>query len=460
MTQANDPASGTLLKHVRKRLWIVAVCVLIGAGYSYHHAHSAPQTYEASAQLLFGANSVMPVIGLPAGSSSNNANAGATNASLAALPIISTDTARALGKRLPPGGVDVSTESVGTTNFVQVTARSPSAKGAALVATAYAYQFVYYMQQQQHAQFEQAIKAVRQQLSAAQGRTLQTASLNTDLDNLELAAAVNPVPVQVAQGASVPLAPVSKKVGTKTIEGAVLGGIVGVIIALLLAWVDPKLRDLSDIDLRGLRVVRPPGRRLKEGTDLSTVLARRILGESHVDPRLVAITSPGAAADVKAAQQVAIALAQAAAASGLTVAILSATRRSVGEAEDAETVEPASTDSLPRTQLAEGVEQLRVPADALVRGTVAADIEADLRASYGLVIVMEDSPSEFSPFARLVRAADVSVLVVTLGRTNRARAESSARSLVRIASGPALMFACPAGFRAKLQKELTLQPVG
>ena len=80
--------------------------------------------------------------------------------------------------------------------------------------------------------------------------------------------------------------------------------------------------------------------------------------------------------------------------------------------------------------------------------------------SYGLVIVMEDSPSEFSPFARLVRAADVSVLVVTLGRTNRQRAASSARSLVRIASGPALLFACPAGFRAKLQKELTLQPVG
>ena len=107
-----------------------------------------------------------------------------------------------------------------------------------------------------------------------------------------------------------------------------IGLIVGVIIALVLAWADPKLRDLTDIDLRGLRVVRPPGGRIKEGTELPTVLARRILGESQVDPRLVAITSPGAVGDVKAAQQVAVALAQAAAASGLTVAILSATRKS------------------------------------------------------------------------------------------------------------------------------------
>jgi capsular polysaccharide biosynthesis protein len=460
LTPPNDPAPGTLIRHVRRRLWIVVVCALIGGAYSYHHAHAAPLRYEASAQLLFAPSQVQTVLGL-AGSNSSSASGEATNASLAGLPVISQNTAKALGKRLPPGGVNVNTQALGTTNLVQVTAASPTPQGAALVANVYAYQVVYYMQQQQKQQLDQAITMIKKALASAPSRSGQIASLNQTLSNLELQRAVNPVGVSVAQPAVASSSPNSRKVGTKTIEGIILGLIIGVIIALIVDWLDPKLRDLTDLDLRGLRVVRPPGGpRPKQGAELSTVLARRILGESQVDPRLVAITSPGAPGDIRAAQQVSVALAQAARASGLTVAILTSTRSAQGGAEDPEDVEALPTDSLPRTELAEGVEQLQVPADALVRGTVAADVEAELRGSYGLVIVMEESPSEFSPFARLLKAADVSVLVVTLGRTNRQRAAASARSLARIASGHALLFACPAGFRAKLQKELTLQPVG
>lgn len=432
--------------------------MLIGVGYTFHHAYSAPRKYEASAQLLFGSGqNLFSAIGLGTSAGSSSTTAAATDASLAGLPVISQLTAKALGKRLPPGGVNVQTAAVGQTNLVDVTAASPSPTGAALVANVYAYQFVNYMQQQQHQQLEQAISAIKRAHS-------RSATLDTTLSQLEVAAAVNPVGVSVAQQATVPYAPTSRKLATKTIEGAVLGLIAGIILALIVDWADPKLRDLSDLDLRGIRVVRPPGPRRKPGTDLSTVLARRILGESQVDPKLVAITSPGTPGDMKAAQQVSVALAQAARASGLTVAILSATRSSAAAGQEHEgsedAVEPVPADSLPRTQLADGVEQMHVPHDALVRGTVAADLEAELRDSYGLVIVMEDSPSEFSPFARLLKAADVSVLVVTLGKTNRERAAKSARALARIASGHALLFACPAGFRPKLQKELTLQPVG
>lgn len=434
--------------------------MLIGGAYFYHHAHAAAQKYEASAQLLFGTNqTVQQLLGIPTSNNNNSTGGGATDANLAGLPIISQQTATALGKKLPPDGVNVSTQAVGSSNLVQVTASSLTPQDAALVANTYAYQFIYYLQQQQKLQFQQAISGIQDQLSAAQGHPAETSSRTQILNQLKLAKAVNPVPVSVAQVATPPSSPASRKVGTKTIEGLVLGLIVGIIVALVLGWVDPKLRDLTDIDIRGLRVVRPPGRRLREGTELSTVLARRILGESQVDPKLVAITSPGTPADIKAAQQVAVALAQAAATSGLKVAMLSATR-SAGGSQDNDVDDSLPAETLPRTQLADGVEQLLVPADALVRGTVAADIEAELRASYGLVIVMEDSPSEFSPFARLLRASDVTVLVVTLGKTNRQRAETAARSLVRIASGHALLFACPAGFRAKLQKELTLQPVG
>ena len=143
--------------------------MLIGAVYSYHHARSAAQKYEASAQLLFGSNQTVPsVLGIPSSSSgSSNATPGATNASLAGLPIISQNTAAALGKKLPPGGVNVSTQALGTTNLVEVTAASLTPKGAALVANTYAYQFVYYTQQQQHQQLEQAITAIRREL----GRT-------------------------------------------------------------------------------------------------------------------------------------------------------------------------------------------------------------------------------------------------------------------------------------------------
>ena len=70
-------------------------------------------------------------------------------------------------------------------------------------------------------------------------------TLPVSLGNLGSIAAANPVDVYVVQTASSATI-VSNKAKTKALEGLLLGAIVGVIIALLLDWLDPKLRDVSD----------------------------------------------------------------------------------------------------------------------------------------------------------------------------------------------------------------------
>src|SRR5579875_950379 len=89
LNQPTDPQTSTMLKHIRRRLWIVALCAIVGAGVAYYHAHSKPTRYQASAQLEFGTNqAVFAQLGLPSGTAGVSTAQQATNASVAALPII------------------------------------------------------------------------------------------------------------------------------------------------------------------------------------------------------------------------------------------------------------------------------------------------------------------------------------------------------------------------------------
>ncbi len=76
-----------------------------------------------------------------------------------------------------------------------------------------------------------------------------------------------------------------------------------------------------------------------------------------------------------------------------------------------------------------------------------------------MIIVIDEKPSEFSALAPLVKLADLSVLVVAIGRTKRRDAASAAQALAQMAPTNAAFVAVPSGFRAALQKGLALQPV-
>ncbi len=461
MNQPTDQPSGTLLKRIRRRLWVVILCAIVGAAVAYHHASSKPQRFEASAQLLFGTNSsVTAELGLPSTSGNGSTTQAATNVGLVALPIITTRTAQALGSHVPPGGVNVNAQAVGSTNLVEVVAESATPSGAKTVANTYAQQFVVYTQQQQQQEFNQAIAQIRAAIAARRAAGAGTNILGTTLANLEKDAAVNPVGVSVAQTAT-SASVVGRSTKTKAAEGLVLGGIVGTIIALLLDWLDPKLRDVDDDDFHGLQVITLKDLPTRGGNEATTAITRRLLsaGPRHgeVPPQLVAITSAGKPRDVQTARQLAAALAQTAAANGLSAGIVRVAKATnaatAGESEGAE-----FAPDLTRTKLADGVEAVDVSPQALLHGAAARDLEAELRDSYRVIIVVDERPSQFSALAHLVKAADVSVLVVTLGKTRQRDAVAAAQALAQMDPANAVFVALPASFRTALQKGLVLQP--
>lgn len=443
-----------MLNRIRRRLWIIVLCAIVGAAVAYQHANSKPTSYEASAQLLFGTNqTVLAVLNLPSGAAGLSTATQATNASLAALPVISADTAKALGSHVPPGGVNVNAVSDGTTNLVEVQAKSATPADAIAVANAYANQAVIYQQQQQLQQLQAGIAGIKRGIAARRAQGLGGGTLSISLGNLTAIAAVNPVDVYVAQPATSATI-VSNKAKTKALEGLLLGAIVGVIIALLLDWLDPKLRDVSEDEFHGLQVITLEDLPKQGGYEATTGITRRLLTAAGdgAPPQLIAITSPGKPQDVQSARQLALAVAQTAAANGLSAGIVRVAKASSDSEGD-------SAAELTRTKLMDGVEATDISPRALLSGAAARDLEAELRETYRVIVVIDERPSEFSAVAPLVRAADVSVLVVTLGKTTRRDAAAAARTLVQMGSANATLVALPSGFRATLQKSGALQPV-
>ena len=445
-----------MLNRIRRRLWIVLLCALVGAAVAYQHASSKPTSYEASAQLLFGANQiVLSELNLPSGAAGISAATQATNASLAALPVVAANTAKALGSHLPPGGVNVNTVTDGTTNLVGVLAKSATPADAIEVANAYAKQAVLYQQQQQLQQVQQGIAGIKAGIAARRAVGLGGGTLSISLGNLESVAAENPVDVYVAQNATSATI-VSNKAKTKALEGLLLGAIVGGIIALLLDWLDPKLWDVSGDEFHGLQVVTLEDLPKQGGYEATTGITRRLLSAGGradgAPPQLIAITSPGKPQDVQTARQLALALAQTAAANGLSAGIVRVAKASSDSEGD-------SAAELTRTKLMDGVEATDVSPQALLSGAAARDLEAELRETYRVIVVIDERPSEFSALAQLVKAADVSVLLVTLGKTRRRDAAAAARTLAQMGPANATLVAFPSGFRATLQKSGALQPV-
>ncbi len=444
-----------MLKRIRRRLWLVLLCAVVGAAVAYQHASSKPTSYEASAQLLFGTNqTVLSVLNLPSGAAGLSTATQATNASLAGLPAISINTQKALGAHVPPGGVDVNTVTNGSTNLVGVEAKSVTPADAIEVANAYAAQAVLYQQQQQEQQLKQGIAGLKRAIAARKHAGVGPGTLPVSKGNLASIAAANPVDVYVVQTASSATI-VSNKAKTKALEGLLLGAIVGVIIALLFDWLDPKLRDVSDDDFPGLLVIAPEDLPKQGGYEATTGLTRRLLSSAGrpdgSPPQLIAITSAGKPQDVQSARQLALALAQTAAANGLSAGIVR-----VAKSSDSAGDSPAE---LTRTKLMDGVEATDVSPRALLSGAAARDLEAELRETYRVIVVIDERPSEFSALAQLVKAADVGVLLVTLGETRRRDAAVAAHTLVQMGPANATLVALPAGFRAALQKSGALQPV-
>jgi capsular polysaccharide biosynthesis protein len=235
---------------LKRRIWIFALCGLLGAVGGYLNEQRKGTQYTDSAVILFGANeSLSQFLGLTDVTSDQEAaTTTATDVQLLSLPVIAAAANRSLHRS--GSGIPVSVAEEGASNLVDVTATSPSPGQAARFANAYARAFISYTQSQQTSTLRAAISGLRKEIQNEKvgGVAIsQIATAQATLAQLQSIAAASPVNVSLADVASPGGATTSSKDVTDGLIGLVIGLVIGLGIALAAKQLDPRLRSLSDL---------------------------------------------------------------------------------------------------------------------------------------------------------------------------------------------------------------------
>lgn len=276
---------GDVARVVRRR-WMVALAVLVAVGaVAGAYLATAERIYESRAQfLLQPTDAVATVVNPDSTPSAANALRDVdTNAGLVTVRPVARRVIAELGLDESPQALldRVSISGQDRSNLVWITARDPSARQAARIATEFARQAAVYRQETVRAQVESAIAAGRRTIDETVDPGAR-AALERRLRALEAERAVQSVGMQLVERASVPGAPASPRVALVVGAAVVLGGLLAILAALLAERLDPRLRAPDDVaaafELPVLETISPRG-------GAPADLAARLVADGAVDGR-------------------------------------------------------------------------------------------------------------------------------------------------------------------------------
>jgi len=248
----------------RRAPWIL-LCVVLLAGATYVLSSHQRKKYTATASLIFNNSQTnQQAAGLQAigsGGSTQQAEQ-ETNLKLVELGDMAGKTAVLLAKAkgATPLAHDLTEEKVeadlsmsvqGESNVVDVSATALSPVLAAEIANTYSKVFVEEQQNSNHTYYASALKLVNKQLAALSPKQkLGTAgiALEDRAQSLSVLAELKNGNVQVAKAARAPTSPSSPKTLKNTILGGVVGFILGLVLAFLLERLDRRIREPKDLE--------------------------------------------------------------------------------------------------------------------------------------------------------------------------------------------------------------------
>lgn len=239
---------------LRRRWWLIAAMAILVAGCAVGFSLLQQKKYTASASLLFrdtqfdqelfGNNFVPP-------SNTDPTQAQATNVDLVSLPVIATLTAQAL--HLSPSLIssELSVSGTGQSTIAKISVTDPNPQRAAEIANTYADQYILFRRQADRSKISAAQQLVQRQL-AALGPAKRSSSVGQSLQNranqLQILAALQTGNAEVVQSAGVPSSPSSPK----TKRNGILGGVVGLLLGIALAFgidrLDRRVRDFAELE--------------------------------------------------------------------------------------------------------------------------------------------------------------------------------------------------------------------
>jgi capsular exopolysaccharide synthesis family protein len=245
------------LRVLRRYRWAILALVIIGAAAGYGYAKQQQTVYEASATVAFqDPGSELALVGYGSNSQENAADVAEQNAETLTRPQILLATERALRLKVPLGKIasGLSAQPAGA-GLLQISASSADPLFAQRLANAAAGAVVAQSNAQAQTIFVSAVAHIKQQIAALVrhgGRSSplvgnQLAVYEDELARLTPLTKTNST-AQIVQPAAVPGSPVSPK----PTSDALIGAAIGLVLALLVAFVrdsfDRRLRTIKEIE--------------------------------------------------------------------------------------------------------------------------------------------------------------------------------------------------------------------
>ena len=241
---------------LRRRGWIVLLCVVVAAGAAYVYAKQQDPRYEASANLLLRD----PPAGPNAAFGNPTPNTGPDREALVLSETVKARAEKALASKL--GGTaaaraalsDAEARSAAESDVVKITGNAANGATAALVANTIAEQTIASRKATSLAKIRRARRVAQRTLdqlgpasttNAAQNQAI--AQARASLQALNQAAGVQDGDAEILQRATAPSAPASPKPKRSALIGGFAGLLLGFALALVREQLDRRLRGAKDL---------------------------------------------------------------------------------------------------------------------------------------------------------------------------------------------------------------------
>ena len=294
-----------------RRRWRVVVCAVVAAATAaFAIAQLQTEMYRATASLILdNSRPVEVVLQTSAGRSLDPERDVNTSTALVRTSRLAAKVKRELGLPLTVTQIldEVRATTRGNSNVLDITVDDRSPVQAAQIANAFAREYVRFRRDAWRTAYLQAIKLAEKRLAALTPRGRRGAegrSLRARLADLQTAATLQTGGAQRVDAAKVPIQPAAPQPKRAVAIGAILGLILGAVLAIILEFRDRRIKDEDDVeqatsvDITGRIPVRKQGAvspwNWPDGTEAFVALAAKLRHQGvGSGPQTVMIASAG-----------------------------------------------------------------------------------------------------------------------------------------------------------------------
>ena len=236
---------------LQRRAPLVVLCLLLTPAAAFGLSASQQKQYSSSASLLFRDPEFdQKVLGSPALPPSTDPDReAATNVRLVSLDAVAGRTAARIGglsKQQVVAKLEVAAE--GQSDVVSVTATDPKPEFAASLANSFAEEYIEFRRAADRSKIRDARSLIEEQLKGVPGGAQDDATARELVQQLSVLGSLQTGNAEIVQRAEPSASPSSPKLTRNVAMGLLLGGVLGVGLALLLERLDRSVRDPKELE--------------------------------------------------------------------------------------------------------------------------------------------------------------------------------------------------------------------